>query len=159
MKKINSGKLRTIGCDERTRMLQLRLDTGSTLQYSGVGEDIWRRLSNSSGFSPRLLRVQCVHYPLCLTQISSSSIKRLFPNNLIDTTRPTHIKFVPLANPQHAHRTARTVRGSQRNPQNRMAGARIDSRTDGKHRQQYNLFSKGESLKCKSHRTFFTQAR
>jgi hypothetical protein len=47
MKKINSGKLRAIGYDARARLLQVQLDTGSTLQYSGVGEDIWRRLSSS----------------------------------------------------------------------------------------------------------------
>jgi hypothetical protein len=47
MKKINSGKLRAIGYDVRARLLQVQLDDGSTLQYSGVGEDIWRRLSNS----------------------------------------------------------------------------------------------------------------
>jgi len=47
MKKINSGKLRAIGYDARARMLQVQLDNGSTLQYSGVGEDIWRRLSSS----------------------------------------------------------------------------------------------------------------
>jgi hypothetical protein len=28
-------------------MLQVQLDNGDTLQYSGVGEDIWRRLSDS----------------------------------------------------------------------------------------------------------------
>lgn len=47
MKKINSGKLRAIGYDARTRILKAQLDDGSTLQYSGVGEDIWRRLSSS----------------------------------------------------------------------------------------------------------------
>ena len=47
MKKINSGKLRAIGYDARARMLQVQLDKGNTLQYSGVGEDIWRRLSSS----------------------------------------------------------------------------------------------------------------
>ena len=47
MNKINSGKLRAIGYDARARMLQVQLDNGSTLQYSGVGEDIWRRLSSS----------------------------------------------------------------------------------------------------------------
>jgi hypothetical protein len=47
MKKINSGKLRAIGYDARARMLQVLLDDGSTLQYSDVGEDIWRRLSGS----------------------------------------------------------------------------------------------------------------
>ncbi|MFA5371088.1 MAG: KTSC domain-containing protein [Sideroxydans sp.] len=47
MKAINSGKLRAIGYDARARILQVKLDNGSTLQYSGVGEDIWRRLSSS----------------------------------------------------------------------------------------------------------------
>jgi hypothetical protein len=47
MKKINSGKLRAIGYDARERILQVQLDTGTMLQYSGVGEDIWRRLSSS----------------------------------------------------------------------------------------------------------------
>lgn len=47
MKKINSGKLRGIGYDARARLLQVELDDGTTLQYSGVGEDSWRRLSAS----------------------------------------------------------------------------------------------------------------
>ncbi len=48
MKKINSGKLRAIGYDVRARLLQVQLDDGSMLQYSGVGEEIWRRLSTSA---------------------------------------------------------------------------------------------------------------
>ena len=47
MKKINSGKLRAIGYDARARILQVQLDDGSTLQYSGVGEEAWRLLSSS----------------------------------------------------------------------------------------------------------------
>ena len=47
MKKINSGKLRAIGYDARARALQVQLDDGSVLRYSGVGEEIWRRLSSS----------------------------------------------------------------------------------------------------------------
>jgi hypothetical protein len=47
MKKINSGRLRAIGYETRSRMLQVQLDDGSTLQYSGVGEDLWLRLSSS----------------------------------------------------------------------------------------------------------------
>ncbi len=46
-KKVNAGKLRAIGYDARARILQVQLDNGDTLQYSGVGEDIWRRLSSS----------------------------------------------------------------------------------------------------------------
>jgi hypothetical protein len=47
MKKINSGRLRAIGYDARARLLQVQLDDGSTLQYSGVGEEAWRRLATS----------------------------------------------------------------------------------------------------------------
>ncbi|MGE5027125.1 MAG: KTSC domain-containing protein [Betaproteobacteria bacterium] len=47
MKKINSGKLRAIGYDARARLLQVQLDDGTTLQYSGFGEETWRRLSSS----------------------------------------------------------------------------------------------------------------
>ena len=47
MKKINSGKLRAIGYDARLRILKVQLNNGDTLQYSGVGEDLWRRLSSS----------------------------------------------------------------------------------------------------------------
>ena len=47
MKKINSGRLRGIGFDSRARLLQVLLEDGSTLQYLGVGEDTWRRLSTS----------------------------------------------------------------------------------------------------------------
>ena len=47
MKQIHSGKLRAIGYDARARLLQVQLDDGTTLQYSGVGEEAWRRLSSS----------------------------------------------------------------------------------------------------------------
>jgi hypothetical protein len=47
MKKISAGKLRCIGYDAKNRVLQVQLDDGSLLQYSGVGEDVWRRFSNS----------------------------------------------------------------------------------------------------------------
>ncbi|MEQ1590032.1 MAG: KTSC domain-containing protein [Gallionella sp.] len=47
MRKINSGKLRAIGYDARARLLQVQLDNGNTLQYSSVGEGLWRRLSSS----------------------------------------------------------------------------------------------------------------
>ncbi len=47
MKKISSGKLRAIGYDARLRTLRVELDNGNTLEYSGVGEDIWRRFSSS----------------------------------------------------------------------------------------------------------------
>jgi hypothetical protein len=47
MKQINSGKLRAIGYDARARLLRVRLDDGTLLEYGGVGEETWRRLSGS----------------------------------------------------------------------------------------------------------------
>lgn len=47
MKKVNSGKLRAIGYDSRTRVLRVELDDGSALEYSGVGDSVWRSLSTS----------------------------------------------------------------------------------------------------------------
>ncbi len=48
MTKINSGKLRAIGYDAKARVLQVQLDDGTTLQYSGVGEETWQRLRGSA---------------------------------------------------------------------------------------------------------------
>lgn len=48
MKKIHSGRLRAIGYEARNRLLQVQLDDGSTLQYSGVGSELWQRLSSSA---------------------------------------------------------------------------------------------------------------
>lgn len=47
MKRISSGKLRAVGYDPRQRILRVELDDGSVLDYAGVGEEIWRRLSTS----------------------------------------------------------------------------------------------------------------
>ena len=47
MTKINSGKLRAIGYDTSSRTLQVQLDDGSMLQYSNVGDEVWRRLRSS----------------------------------------------------------------------------------------------------------------
>lgn len=47
MTRINSGKLRAIGFDAKARVLQVQLDDGSTLQFSGVSEDLWRRFRSS----------------------------------------------------------------------------------------------------------------
>jgi hypothetical protein len=48
MTKISSGKLCGIGYDARSRILQIELTDGTMLQYTGVGEDTWRRFKNSS---------------------------------------------------------------------------------------------------------------
>ncbi|HTY02937.1 MAG TPA: KTSC domain-containing protein [Rhodocyclaceae bacterium] len=47
MKAISSGRLRAIGYDAATRTLRVRLDDGTTLEYVGVGQEIWRRLSTA----------------------------------------------------------------------------------------------------------------
>ncbi len=47
MKKINSGKLRAIGYEAKARILRVELDDGSALEYSSVGDELWRRLSSS----------------------------------------------------------------------------------------------------------------
>ena len=47
MKRVSSGKLRAIGYDQATRTLRVQLDDGATLEYDGVGAEIWRRLSTS----------------------------------------------------------------------------------------------------------------
>ncbi|GAB3444373.1 KTSC domain-containing protein [Massilia solisilvae] len=47
MKRINAGKLRAIGYDRRERVLRVELDDGTAIDYSGVGEEVWRKLSTS----------------------------------------------------------------------------------------------------------------
>ena len=48
MKRISSGKLRAIGYDPKARTLRVEFDDGRLLEYTGVGDEIWRRLSGSS---------------------------------------------------------------------------------------------------------------
>ena len=47
MKRINSGKLRGVGYDPRQRILRVEFDDGRVIDYAGVGDEIWRRLSTS----------------------------------------------------------------------------------------------------------------
>ena len=47
MKKINAGKLRAIGYDARERILRVELEDGSAIDYSSVGNEVWRRFSTS----------------------------------------------------------------------------------------------------------------
>jgi hypothetical protein len=47
MSRISSGKLRAIGYDPRARILRVELDDGAVIDYSGVGDEVWRRLSSS----------------------------------------------------------------------------------------------------------------
>jgi hypothetical protein len=48
MRRITSGRLRAIGYDAGARTLRVQFDDGSTLEYSGVSQEIWRRLSTST---------------------------------------------------------------------------------------------------------------
>ena len=48
MKRINAGKLRAIGYDARERLLRVELDDGSAIDYAGVGQEVWRKLSTSA---------------------------------------------------------------------------------------------------------------
>lgn len=47
MKRINAGKLRAIGYDARERQLRVEFDDGTAIDYSGVGAEVWRKLSTS----------------------------------------------------------------------------------------------------------------
>lgn len=47
MKRVNAGKLRSIGYDAKERILRVELDDGNAIDYSGVGQEVWRKLSTS----------------------------------------------------------------------------------------------------------------
>lgn len=46
-KRISSGNIRTVGYDARSRMLEIEFSSGSIVQYSGVSDEVHRRLLNS----------------------------------------------------------------------------------------------------------------
>ncbi|CAN5473589.1 hypothetical protein BH11PSE11_BH11PSE11_21050 [soil metagenome] len=48
MKRINAGKLRAIGYEPKERILRVEFDDGSAIDYQGVGNEVWRRLSTSA---------------------------------------------------------------------------------------------------------------
>ena len=48
MTRISSGKLRAIGYDAGGRVLQVQMEDGSSLQYNGIGNELWRRLRDSA---------------------------------------------------------------------------------------------------------------
>lgn len=47
MKKVSGGKLRAIGYEAATRTLQVEMDSGSVVQYSGVPAEVFRRLGSA----------------------------------------------------------------------------------------------------------------
>lgn len=48
MKKLNSGNLRAVGYDARTRVLRVEMTGGAVVEHSGVGEEAARRLLSSA---------------------------------------------------------------------------------------------------------------
>ena len=48
MKRLNAGKLRAAGYDARQRILRIEFDSGDQIEHTGVGEEVWRRLSTAA---------------------------------------------------------------------------------------------------------------
>jgi hypothetical protein len=48
MKQVNAGKLRAIGYDAAARSLRIEFDDRRVMQYAGVPQETWRRLSTAS---------------------------------------------------------------------------------------------------------------
>lgn len=46
-RKVNSSKLRSVGYDERSRVLEIELTDGSVFQYTGVSPEVHRRLMSA----------------------------------------------------------------------------------------------------------------
>lgn len=80
MKRINSGKLRAIGYDSRARVLRVQLDDGSLIEYAGVGDEVWRRLSTSG--SVWSYYRDNIEEEFSATKVASSAPKK--PNPLDD---------------------------------------------------------------------------
>jgi hypothetical protein len=47
MKRLHSGNLRAVGYEPRDRLLRVEFDNGRVVEHSGVGDEVWRRLSTS----------------------------------------------------------------------------------------------------------------
>ena len=46
-KRVNASNLRSVGYDPRSRVLEVEFSSGSVVQYSGVSEEVYRRLMNA----------------------------------------------------------------------------------------------------------------
>lgn len=46
-KRVNASNLRSVGYDARGRVLEVEFSSGSIVQYSGVSEEVYRRLMNA----------------------------------------------------------------------------------------------------------------
>ncbi|HET8610335.1 MAG TPA: KTSC domain-containing protein [Burkholderiales bacterium] len=47
-KRLNAGRIRAVGYDSRARVLELEFSDGSVYQYTGVSDEVHRRLVSSS---------------------------------------------------------------------------------------------------------------
>lgn len=43
-KRVNASNIRSAGYDSRNRLLEIEFSNGSIIQYSGVSEEVYRRL-------------------------------------------------------------------------------------------------------------------
>ncbi len=46
-RKVNSSKIRSVGYDERARMLEVEHNDGSIYQYSDVSNEVYRRMMSA----------------------------------------------------------------------------------------------------------------
>ena len=46
-KRVSASNIRSVGYDTRSRVLEIEFSNGGIHQYSGVSEEIYRRLMNS----------------------------------------------------------------------------------------------------------------
>ena len=46
-KRVNASKLRSVGYEPRGRVLEIEFTSGSIVQYSGVSEEVHRRLMSA----------------------------------------------------------------------------------------------------------------
>jgi len=46
-KRLSAGNIRAAGYDARNRVLEVEFSSGSIVQYSGVSEEMYRRLMNA----------------------------------------------------------------------------------------------------------------
>jgi hypothetical protein len=46
-KRLNASNIRAVGYDARNRVLEIEFSSGGINQYSGVSDEIYRRLMNS----------------------------------------------------------------------------------------------------------------
>jgi hypothetical protein len=46
-KRVNASTIRSVGYDERNRLLEVELRSGTIMQYSGVSETVYRGLMNA----------------------------------------------------------------------------------------------------------------